>query len=422
MMAMQDVFYRELLDNLYDGVYFVDCSRIITYWNKAAENITGYSGADVIGKGCFDNILVHVDEKGRSLCDSGCPLQASLEDGTSREINAFLKHRDGHRLPVLVKVNAIHDANGSIIGGIHSFNDNSSLLYVKKHAAELEKLSTVDGLTGVGNRRYADITLQKKLAELKRYGWTFGALFVDIDNLKSINDTYGHEAGDEVLKMVARTMLAQIRPFDYIFRWGGDELMLILVNVDQRRLHASAERMRVAVQNAGLRFGSATIRVTVSMGGTIAEPDDMDKSILARTDRFMYRCKEEGKNRCMVDNLLVPPAAQPNTQAPDTSSTPYQTVPNKVVAAQNIHLPALFGRVDIHAPVSIAVVYRHNAGGAFMAKPQVADAGTAQDCVNNHPVFDLLIYPVQYTPPHLLNQRQDKSSNPTHLGQTGEDI
>jgi diguanylate cyclase (GGDEF)-like protein/PAS domain S-box-containing protein len=419
---MQNIFYRELLDNLYDGVFFVDPNKIITYWNKAAENITGYTCADVVGKGCFDNILVHVDEKGNLLCDAGCPLQAALKDGKSREINAFLKHRDGHMLPVLVKVNAIHDANGFIVGGIQSFNDNSSLLYVKKHAAELEKLSTFDGLTGVGNRRYADVTLQKKLAELKRYGSTFGALFVDLDNLKLVNDTYGHEAGDEVLKMVAQTMLTHIRPFDFIFRWGGDEFLLILVNVDQRRLLATAERVRAAVQNAGLRFGSDIIRATVSVGGTIAEPDDMDKSILARTDRFMYRCKEEGRNRCLVDNLLFPPAAQPETSAPGANSTPHQTVPKKVVAAQTIHFPALLGRIDIHAPISISVVYRHNASDASMVKPQMADAGAARDGDNNHPVFDLLIYPAQYAPPHLLNLRQDKNGNQTHSGQTGEDI
>jgi len=398
-MAIQNIYYRELLDNLYDGVFFVDSNKTITYWNRAAENITGYTCADVVGKSCSDNILVHVDEKGTPLCDSGCPLQAAIEDGKSREINAFLKHRDGHMLPVLVKVNAIHDSNGSIIGGIQSFNDNSSLLYEKKHVAELEKLSTFDGLTGVGNRRYADVTLQKKLAELKRYGSTFGVLFADLDNLKLVNDTYGHEAGDEVLKLVAQTMLSSIRPFDFIFRWGGDEFLLILVNVDQRRLLATAERVRVAVQNAGLQFGSNIIRVTVSVGGTVAEPDDMDKSILARTDGFMYRCKEEGRNRCQVDNLLFTPAAQRDTHNPCASSTPHQAVPDKIIALQNIHLPALFGRVDIHAPVSIAIVYRHNSISDFFTKSQAEDAGTARNCVNNHPVFDLIIYPAQHTPP-----------------------
>ena len=130
-MTTQNIYYRELLDNLYDGVFFVDSNKTITYWNRAAENITGYTCEDVVGKSCSDNILVHVDEKGTPLYDSGCPLQAVIEDGKSREINAFLKHLDGHMLPVLVKVNAIHDANGSIIGGIQSFNDNSSLLYEK---------------------------------------------------------------------------------------------------------------------------------------------------------------------------------------------------------------------------------------------------------------------------------------------------
>jgi len=410
-MTMQNVFYRELLDNLYDGVFFVDSNKIITYWNRAAENITGYADTDVVGKGCFDNILLHVDEKGNPLCDSGCPLQAAIQDGKSREINAFLKHRDGHMLPVLVKVNAIYNANGSIIGGIQSFNDNSSLLHVKQHAAELEKLSTFDGLTGVGNRRFADVTLQKKLAELKRYGSNFGVLFADLDNLKSINDTYGHEAGDEVLKLVSQTILSHIRPFDFIFRWGGDEFLLILVNVDQRRLLATAERIRVAVQNAGLRLGSNIIRVTVSVGGTVAQPDDMDKSILARTDGFMYRCKEEGRNRCLVDNLAFTPTAQSNTPNPVADSTPQQTVLRKVVEPQVIHFPALFGRIDIHAPVSIAVVCRKSTNGVSVVKPGVADAGATRDSVNNHPVFDLIIYPAQYTHQNL---RQDKSDNPTH--------
>jgi len=405
-MTMQTILYRELLDNLYDGVYFVDTNKIITYWNRAAENITGYSCDEVVGKGCFDNILVHVDEKGHPLCESSCPILAVMKDGDSREINTFLKHRDGHRIPVLVKVNAIRDSDGNVVGGIQSFNDNSSLLHIKQHAADLEKLSTYDGLTGVGNRRFADITLQKKLAELKRYGSTFGALFADIDNLKLVNDTYGHEAGDEVLKMVARTILSNIRPFDFIFRWGGDEFMLVLVNVDQRRLLTTSERVRAAVQNAALRYGSDTIKVTVSIGGTIAQPEDMDKSILARTDDFMYRCKHEGRNRCLVDDLTIPQTEQPTTHTPATDPAPQPTTPVNVVTPQIVHIPALFGRVDIHASVSIAIVYRHGANGASAYSDK------------NPPVFDLIIYPSQHTTPHL-NPRQHKDGNSNHADKTG---
>ena len=97
-------FFSELLDNLTDGVYFVDRERRIVYWNKAAERITGFSKSEVIGCRCLDNILTHVNEEGGNLCHSGCPLAQTIEDGKSRKADVFLHHKDGHRQPVLVGV------------------------------------------------------------------------------------------------------------------------------------------------------------------------------------------------------------------------------------------------------------------------------------------------------------------------------
>ncbi|MCX6005134.1 MAG: GGDEF domain-containing protein [Chloroflexi bacterium] len=300
---MKDGFFKELLDNLYDGVYFVDKKRIIPFWNKAAEKITGYTSEEVLGKGCFDNILVHVDENGKALCKSGCPLRATMKDGSSREASVYLRHKDGYRLPVIMKVNSIHDSRGTVRGGIQSFNDNSSVLAVKERAADLEKMALIDALTGVGNRRYADMSLQNNLAELKRYGWTFGVLFADIDHFKTVNDTYGHEAGDEVLKMVAQTILSNMRSFDFIFRWGGEEFLLIITNVDSEKLYHFADRLRMLVQNAALPLESNLVRVTISIGGTFARPDDREKSVMRRIDQLMYRCKHAGRNKCCVDTF-----------------------------------------------------------------------------------------------------------------------
>ena len=300
---MKDSFFKELLDNLYDGVYLVDPDRKITFWNKAAEKITGYKSEEVIGKGCFDNILVHVDEKGNPLCSTGCPLKASIQDGMGREINAFLRHKDGHRLPVLVKVNCIRNSKGKITCGIESFNDNSSLVSIRERAVELEQMALIDALTGVGNRRYANMSLSNKLSELKRYGWTFGILFIDIDFFKQVNDRYGHPAGDEVLKMVAQTLLSNMRSFDFVFRWGGEEFLAIIANVDHQKLQSSAERLRVMVQNAAYKCSNDEIRVTVSIGGTMALGLDNTQSVLARIDEFMYLCKQKGRNQCIVDGI-----------------------------------------------------------------------------------------------------------------------
>lgn len=305
---MENEFFRELMDNLYDGVYLVDCDRVITFWNKAAERITGYKSFEVIGKGCFDNILVHVDEKGHQLCNNGCPLKASIKDGMGREVNAFLRHKDGYRLPVLIKVNAIKTAGGVVMGGVESFNDNSSWLSIHERAAGLEQLALIDALTGAGNRRYANMSLTNKLSEYKRYGWPFGVLFIDIDNFKQFNDKYGHLVGDEVLKMVSQTMVSNMRSFDSVFRWGGEEFLIIISNVDSRRLRQFAERLRIMVQKTAHKIGTHEVSVTVSIGGTLALALDTENNILSRIDSFMYRCKASGKNQCVIDGVSYAPS------------------------------------------------------------------------------------------------------------------
>lgn len=89
---MDESFYRKLIDNLQDAVYFVDRNRVATYWNTAAERISGYLAPDVLGSSCADNILRHVDEEGRRLCLDGCPLAAVMEDGRVREMEVYMHH------------------------------------------------------------------------------------------------------------------------------------------------------------------------------------------------------------------------------------------------------------------------------------------------------------------------------------------
>src|ERR1017187_5447325 len=84
-------FYRQILDSLADGVYFVDTERRITYWNRGAEAISGYSAQDVLGRSCSDNLLVHANAEGCQLCLHGCPLLATLRDGANRQADVFLK-------------------------------------------------------------------------------------------------------------------------------------------------------------------------------------------------------------------------------------------------------------------------------------------------------------------------------------------
>ncbi len=194
---------QAMLDGLSDGVYFTDRDRRITHWNKGAERLTGFRSEDVVGRYCRDRILVHVDENGRQLCNSGCPLSATLSDGVEREAEAYLRHKDGHRLPVLVRVSAVRDggSDGAINGAVEVFSDLSPKAAERQRIHDLEDQALYDELTGLPNRRYLERAVREHLSGLGG-GVTFGILFADIDDFKRVNDVHGHEAGDEVLRVV----------------------------------------------------------------------------------------------------------------------------------------------------------------------------------------------------------------------------
>ena len=297
MAAISPNFYKTILDNLYDGVYFVDRNRKITYWNKGAERITGFTDAEVIGTHCWDNILQHINDDGINLCETECPLAKTIKDGRAREAEVYLHHKKGHRLPVSVRIAPIRDTKRKIIGGVEVFTDLSAKLEERDKIKELQKMALFDPLTGIGNRRYLEINLSSRLSELKRYGWSFGVMFLDIDHFKKINDTYGHFAGDEVLKMVAKTVSHNLRSFDIIGRWGGDEFLALVVNIDDMNLSLIANKVRVLTENSSLTYGQDNIQVTLSIGATLGKRGDTVNTLLKRADRLLYKSKVTGHNK-----------------------------------------------------------------------------------------------------------------------------
>jgi diguanylate cyclase (GGDEF)-like protein/PAS domain S-box-containing protein len=281
----------------------VNRDRVITYWNKSAEELSGYSGKEVISRRCADNVLVHIDDNGTSLCLTGCPLAATMQDAVPREVHVFMKHKKGHRVPVYVRVKPLRDENDKIIGGVETFSDDSFEVALKDRVTDLERKSLIDSLTGVGNRRFADITLSSRLNELKRYGWPFGVIFIDIDDFKKVNDTYGHNIGDEVLKVLTRTTAGIIRePETSIFRWGGEEFLVVATNCDADKLFGMAERLRLLVANSSVTKEKGMLRITVSAGVTVAQTTDDAGKIIARADGLLYQAKKAGKNCCKIDS------------------------------------------------------------------------------------------------------------------------
>lgn len=297
MMKNTDL-YRQVLENIYDGIYVTDLQRKIVYWNRGAERLTGYGASEVVGRSCADNVLVHVDAAGNNLCCGLCPLARTLQDGGMREADVFLHHREGHRVPVSVRITPVMDDGGAIVGAIEIFSDNSTKLAALEMAETFQGLAITDTLTGVGNRRYTEISLLARLDELQKEEVPFALLVGDVDGLKRVNDLFGHMAGDRALKVIAHTLLGGLKSFDYLGRWGGDEFVVLLPNLQEKTsLETLGERLRMLVERSFFFWEGQKVGCTISFGGTLGQPDDTADTVFDRADRALYRSKQEGKNR-----------------------------------------------------------------------------------------------------------------------------
>lgn len=298
-MQMEEL-YLNIINNLRDGVYFVDLDRRISFWNKAAENITGYSAEEIVGKCCQDSMLHHIDEEGRPLCVIGCPLFATIIDGKQRKERVFVRHKNGYRIPILVNIFSVRQ-NGEIAGAIEIFTQDSPTVYEDKLVEHLSGIAMHDALTGLPNRRYLESFLSYKLDEYGRFGKLFAVLFADIDDFGHFNNEYGHDAGDAILKNIAASIKKNMRSDDLVGRWGGEELLGIHSLVRPFDAPIIAEKFRQLIANTEVFHDDKILQVSVSVGITIVQEADTADSVVERADKLMYQSKQAGKNRVVSD-------------------------------------------------------------------------------------------------------------------------
>jgi diguanylate cyclase (GGDEF)-like protein len=165
---------------------------------------------------------------------------------------------------------------------------------------DLRFQATHDALTGIWNRRALFDLLQRELERASRSQGATGLLMLDLDHFKQVNDTYGHLAGDEVLREVASRIMQVIRSYDLVGRHGGEEFLVVLPGCDQSQALQSAERIRATIEAKPMIVNDSTIRVTVSIGATSAASGTSEKELLAIADTALYQAKNAGRNRAVL--------------------------------------------------------------------------------------------------------------------------
>jgi two-component system cell cycle response regulator len=161
----------------------------------------------------------------------------------------------------------------------------------------LEHAAVTDSMTGMYNRRYFDEALSEYLKAFRSIDKPIGMVILDLDHFKSVNDTHGHDVGDEVLRRVAECLHVFTRYHDVVARLGGEEFAILSPNITERQLHTLADRIREAISQLTVETGNVALRVTISAGIAIWDGTESGDELYRRADRQLYEAKRQGRNR-----------------------------------------------------------------------------------------------------------------------------
>mgnify|MGYP000892645696 CR=1 FL=1 len=176
-------------------------------------------------------------------------------------------------------------------------SDIRNIKKIEEREILLKNLASTDSLTGLYNRRYLMNVAEREFARVKRFGSPLSALMMDIDHFKSVNDTYGHAAGDQVLVSFANTCQQNIRDIDTLARLGGDEFIIILPETASDQAYIALERLRQALASRPVEYNDQAIPITISCGiASLAGKAESLDQLMERADQALYRAKQAGRN------------------------------------------------------------------------------------------------------------------------------
>lgn len=285
-----------LMDNLPGMAYrcLYDENWTMKFVSSGCKELTGYEA---------DELLENPGNVYTRLIDSSDyeavihAVETAIANAEPFSIEYRLTRKDGQRIWVWERGRAVDNDHGLMLEGI--------VLDISERKAleeELSAMATHDALTGLFNRRELARLLEEEIRRADRYNRRLGVLWIDLDHFKLVNDRYGHAAGDTVLQSVSQLLADSIRSMDAIGRYGGEEFVALLPEMDLEEARGSAERLRRLVQDSPLTIaGGERVRLTISVGvavfpvhGTSAE------QLCEAADRAMYRAKEAGRNQVML--------------------------------------------------------------------------------------------------------------------------
>lgn len=296
--SLDQTFRERLVDSMRDAVVFVDVSLRIMLWNQGAERLTGIAGPSVLQRHFSPEMFDLHTDAGARVFDDVCPVAEALKANEIRIRRYMLRGRQQREITVEMQVVPVNGDDGRTQGAVVLMHDVSPELSLEARCQSLHQAATKDPLTGVANRaEFNRVHQMFVLAHLERK-LPCSLIIADIDHFKKVNDTYGHQAGDEVLKDFAQLLKQSCRTGDLVARYGGEEFVMLCADCNNAAAHKRAD----AIRRSFSQFPHEAMNgrcATSSFGVTEIQDGDTPETMVARADRALYEAKEAGRN-CVV--------------------------------------------------------------------------------------------------------------------------
>ena len=232
---------------MYDAVVFVNAKGRIVAWNHGSERLTGIAGASIRQQRWHAEILKLADEKGQAITEAECPVLAAITSGVQSLRRLTVSGRSGRIVAVDSHVIPVIGGDGETQGAILILHDASSETSLEERCQSLADKATRDPLTAVANRAEFDRVHAMFVTAHQQQQAPCSLLMCDLDRFKLVNDSYGHQAGDDAIKCLAALLKGACHPGDFVARYGGEEFVMLLADCDNATACRRAEQVRIAL-------------------------------------------------------------------------------------------------------------------------------------------------------------------------------
>lgn len=290
------LFEQKLIDTMHDGVVFVDAQAKITLWNKAAEQLTGISRGAATGRTFAPSLLEMCNNGNRRIHDGSCPVARALRTNSQIRQRLMILGRQGNLVPIDLHAIPVMGADGGPQGATILLHDAQPEATLEERCEALHAEVTRDPLTRVANRAEFDRMQALFIEAHEQAKQPCSLIMVDIDHFKSINDTFGHQAGDEAIIAVAGLLMSMCRSGDLVARYGGEEFAVLCADCNNADAARRAEEIRRKISETTHSY-LGNHRLTASFGVTELQAGDNSETMLRRADRALLMAKEQGRNQ-----------------------------------------------------------------------------------------------------------------------------